>query len=106
MPPEQRPATVLIIQDQADIRTEHKAALENAGFRVVEVESREDAPALLRDASLGIDLLITSADEAGLQLAIEADRQGLPIIITAWGLGPSVFITRSRRCSSRLVTRN
>ena len=63
-------------------------ALENAGFRVVEVENHNYASALLLDASLGIDLLITSPDFAGLRLAVEADRQRLPIIITAGAAYP------------------
>jgi CheY-like chemotaxis protein len=106
---EQRPATVLIVHDQAEIRTGRKTALESAGFRVVEVENHTDAPPLLRDAGLGIDLLITRPDFPGLQLATEADRQGLPIIITAEaaypiGIHNTVAILLEPVCNTELIS--
>jgi DNA-binding NtrC family response regulator len=86
MPSEQRMPTALIIQDQADAWIERKAALEKAGFRVIEVKNHKEASLSLRDAKLGIDLLITSPDfsEPQLQLAAEAvEQHGLPVIMTA-----------------------
>jgi CheY-like chemotaxis protein len=76
MPTEQLPATVLIIEDQAANWIARKAALEKAGFRVVATKS-------YNGASPGIDLLITSPDSVGLQLAVEAQKQGFPIIVLA-----------------------
>jgi CheY-like chemotaxis protein len=73
MPSEQRTPTVLIIQDQADTWRERKAALEKAGFRVVEVKNHDDAALSLRDSSMRIDLLVTSPDFSVPQLQLVAE---------------------------------
>ena len=86
MPPEQHTPTALIIQDQADTWIERKAAFEKAGFRVVDVKDHNKASLALREASMEIDLLITSPDFSvpQLQLAAEAVEQyGLRVIMTA-----------------------
>src|SRR6266436_5703370 len=86
MPPAQRTPTARISQEQADTWIERKAAFEKAGFRVVDVKDHNEASLALREASLDIDLLITSPDFSvpQLQLAAEAVEQyGLPAIMTA-----------------------
>lgn len=76
MPTQLIPPAVLLIRDQADLWIGRKAALEAEGFRVVE------------DTNSQIDLLITNADWEGLQLALEADQQVIPIIIVAGAAHP------------------
>lgn len=91
MPPEQRPSTVLIIKDEADAWIERKAALEQGGFRVVEVKNQDDALLSLRDANSGVNLLITSPDFSVQQLQVAAqvvEQYGLPVIMLAGAAYP------------------
>lgn len=81
------PSCILIFDVEPDNRKRWKAALEGAGFRVVEAANRVDAIILLRDAASGIDLLVTSVmnDCAGGQLASDAVelRPALRVILIA-----------------------
>jgi hypothetical protein len=85
MPLQQRLAIALIIQDQAGNWIGRKAALEQAGFQVMDAKNYSDASIYLRDTSTGIGLLVTSSDFSVPQLELAADaveQHGVPVIMT------------------------
>lgn len=58
-------ACILLVEDEADIRTVMAEVLEEAGHEVVEAETG-DAAALLLDRSAGFDMLVTDINMPGL----------------------------------------
>ena len=58
-------ACILLVEDEADIRTVLAEVLEEAGHEVVEAETGDSA-ALLLDKSAGFDMLVTDVNMPGL----------------------------------------
>jgi DNA-binding NtrC family response regulator len=60
---------VLLIEDEDDVREPNAAALERAGYRVVQARSWQDALARVRERPGGVDLILTDLampDDAGV----------------------------------------
>lgn len=86
--PSPLPVTILIVEDEALVRLVLCEALRDAGMRVVEAATAEEAEAALK-AGLQVDLVFTDVrmpgSYDGLELArrIKRERADLPILITS-----------------------
>ncbi|MDE1569348.1 response regulator [Aquabacter sp. P-9] len=86
--PSPTPVTILIVEDEALVRLVLSEALRDAGMRVVEAATAEEAEAALR-AGLQVDLVFTDVrmpgSYDGLELArrIKRERADLPILVTS-----------------------
>jgi DNA-binding response OmpR family regulator len=82
---EGRQTSILIVDDDSENCNRWRAALENAGFRILAADSRLAALAHLGDTASEIELLIIGGLRDGAQLALEAFelRRDLPMIIIA-----------------------
>lgn len=65
-----RPATILVVEDEALIRTVLTMELEDAGYEVVEAGSADDAIRLLADLGI-IDLMITDVKMPGTMTGLD-----------------------------------
>lgn len=86
-----RNASVLLLEDDADLRQEVKEYLEMEGCHIVEAGSLDEARALLRRQSVhAIVLDVGLPDGSGLQALPELRRLGAcPVVMmTAWGQLP------------------
>ncbi len=86
--PSPLPVTILIVEDEALVRLVLSEALRDAGMRVVEAASAEEAEAALK-AGLQVDLVFTDVrmpgSYDGLELArrIKRERADLPVLVTS-----------------------
>jgi two-component system, NtrC family, response regulator PilR len=82
--------TVLVVDDEPDLRSLYQTTLERTGYHVLSASSVGDALACLRDAS-GIDCVITDyrlPDGTGIDIAqhVQGNYPGLPLcMMTAYG---------------------
>ncbi len=79
------PATILVVDDDAEVREIVAEFLTDAGYRVLQAEGGRDALRVLEEAGM-IDLVITDVrmpDISGIDLAerITRDRRGLKVIL-------------------------
>ncbi|MBK3735729.1 response regulator [Azospirillum brasilense] len=83
--PPPRPATILLVEDEALVRMATATVLEHAGFRIMEASSGPDAlDAFARDPE--VDLVLTDyamPGMTGLELVRElrVQRPGLPVLM-------------------------
>ncbi len=94
--------TVLVVEDDRDVREVALAVLEGAGYRVLDAESGDDAHRLLlAHPDLRIDLLFTDVvmpgrlDGIDLANAARSLRPGLPVLY-ATGFANLVRANRDR----------
>jgi CheY-like chemotaxis protein len=96
-PPARGTGTILLVDDQADVRRSMKGVLTDSGYRVLEAG---DAKGALRLLDAGVDLLLTDMklpdmDGAELAAAAAAARPGLKIALMsgyAWSREPGTDI--------------
>ena len=84
------PATILVVDDTADILALTSSVLENAGYAVLRCSGSQQALAVLRDGH-DIDLLLTDIAMPGIdgfELARQA-RMARPLLPIAYLTGPS-----------------
>lgn len=79
-------ATVLLVEDDAEVRIATRRLLEQFGYSVVEAPEAETALQLIRSGETAIDLVLTDAvmpGMGGLALAerIAAERPGLAVVL-------------------------
>jgi two-component system cell cycle sensor histidine kinase/response regulator CckA len=83
--PETPPATILVVEDEGDVRELARDVLEMNGYRVLEAMDVADATRLAQTHPGPIDLLITDVmmpGATGPELArrLRAHRPGLPVL--------------------------
>ncbi len=77
--------TILVVDDEASIRTLYREELEDAGYRVLCAEGGEDARRILGEGSVHLVVLdIKLRGESGLQILqeISRDRTDLPVVLS------------------------
>jgi CheY-like chemotaxis protein len=89
---------ILVVDDNAGVRTSARALLEAAGFQVVEAESGAAALRVLR--SEGTDVVLTDIfmpDTDGIELihALRRDSPDLPIVAMSGGGKDVLAVARS-----------
>ena len=89
---------ILVVDDNAGVRTSARALLEAAGFQVVEAESGAAALRVLR--SEGADVVLTDIfmpDTDGIELihALRRDSPDLPIVAMSGGGKDVLAVARS-----------
>jgi CheY-like chemotaxis protein len=98
-PPARGSGTILLVDDQAEVRRSMRGVLTDSGYRVLEAG---DAKGALRLLDAGVDLLLTDVklpdlDGADLAAAAVAARPGLKVVLMsgyAWpnGTGTEVLV--------------
>jgi DNA-binding NtrC family response regulator len=83
---EPRPRTILLVEDEAEVREANAVALERAGYLVVRAESWQHALGLAGERQAAVDLILTDLvmpDDAGVGLFSELrNRCGpVPVIV-------------------------
>jgi two-component system, chemotaxis family, chemotaxis protein CheY len=79
---------ILVVDDDAHVRTVARALLEAAGFQVVEAESGTAALAALSRESVGVvltDIFMPDTDGIELIHALHGTSPGLPIVAMSGG---------------------
>lgn len=91
LPVDDARASILMVEDNADVRLMGATLLEDAGFEVHQAGDADEALSLVREG-LGFDLLFTDivmpGDMDGVALAAEVRRlqPGVPVLLTTgWG---------------------
>ncbi|EXJ16564.1 sigma-54-dependent transcriptional regulator [Imhoffiella purpurea] len=83
------PRTLLVVDDERNMRMVMQMALEEAGYRVLTAERGDDAVGLLRDPDLAVvlsDLKMPGLSGGELIARIQQERPEVPVIvITAYG---------------------
>ncbi len=77
--------TILVVDDEASIRTLYREELEDAGYRVLCAEGGEDARRILGEGPVHLVVLdIKLRGESGLQILqeISRDRTDLPVVLS------------------------
>lgn len=102
--------TILLAEDEQDVREVAREFLESAGYTVVEAHNGSDALRLAGDQSCGIDLLVTDMVMPGMtgrELAqrIQALRPGLPAIFMSGYSEQSAAETAQSNASMYLLTK-
>lgn len=87
--------TVLIVDDEVQVRTMLRFGLQRAGYQVLEASSGADAVALVARAENAIDVVVTDMMMPGMDgletiRAIKAVRPGLPVILVSGLHAPSM----------------
>ena len=82
------PQTVLLVEDEKEVRNFAALVLQTAGITVIEAESAQQALELSRSSQRPIDLLFTDivlGDFSGFRMALQFNEQnpGIPIIYTS-----------------------
>jgi CheY-like chemotaxis protein len=85
--PRKAPAkTILLVEDDADVRSATKRMLEKLGYRVLETATADEAFQLLAPANTAVDLVLTdivmrgmSGRELAVRLSIE--RPDVPVLL-------------------------
>jgi CheY-like chemotaxis protein len=87
-------ATVLIVDDQKDVREPHALALEGAGYRVIQAESWASAVALLKATHAEVDLIVTDLvmpGDAGVDVFLQLRSEYGPIPVVVFSGYPNVM---------------
>ena len=104
------PETILVVEDQDDVREIAVALLEDLGYRVIAAGEGQDALTILRSAT-DIDLLFTDivmpGGMDGIRLAEVAChlRPGLPVVFTTGYAEAAVLNQGDVKASSNLVSK-
>lgn len=107
-PVEGRP-TVLVVDDKGDHREIIVAALEGAGYRMLEAGDADSALTLLRQEGpdlVFLDLQLRGSAVDGVQLlaTLKRERPGLPVVAyTAWAIPEMQEKARAAGCDDYLV---
>ena len=96
-PPIEGPVTVLLVEDEASVRSLIREALERWGYHVLEAEDGSRALEIARDPSVAIDLVLSDVvmprlPGPALKASIEELRPGMRFLFTSGypdGVGPS-----------------
>lgn len=89
------PRTVLLVEDEALLRMLMAELLRDAGVRVIEAATADEALAVLT-AGLHVDVVFTDVrmpgrmDGVALALALGRDRPEIPVLVTSGDLDPEV----------------
>ncbi len=87
--------TLLLVEDDAAVRTATAAALRQAGYRVHEAAGRDEATLLLRQgpqpALVITDIMLPEGTGADLAAAVPLLRPGLPVLFTSGYAAESVL---------------
>jgi CheY-like chemotaxis protein len=102
--PEPSPQTILLVDDDPDIRSLTRTFLQHEGYRVHSCGDSERASQIFRSAiknTHGIDLLITDyymPDRSGMELALElkALRHQLPVLLISGGFLGAKYLQQLR----------
>jgi CheY-like chemotaxis protein len=101
--------TVLVVDDKTDHREIIVAALEGAGYRMLEAGDADSALALLRQESpnlvfLDLELRGSSLDGVQVLAALKRESPTLPVVAyTAWGIPEWREKARAAGCDDYLV---
>jgi DNA-binding NtrC family response regulator len=79
-------ATVLLVEDEEDVREPNAVALEQAGYRVIQAESWGRSLTLVQEEHPKIDLILTDLvmpDEAGVSAfsRLRNEQGSIPVIV-------------------------
>jgi CheY-like chemotaxis protein len=80
--------TILVVEDQAEVRAVARHILQRSGYRVIEADGPEEAIAIARDHNLAIDLLLTDIvmpvmSGPALAARLHAQRPALNVVYTS-----------------------
>lgn len=90
--------TILVVEDEQDVRQLFRKILEQAGYAVVDASDGEHALEVAREIGHGFDLLLTDVvmpNMGGLELAVElqSERPDLKVLFVS-GYGGSNMLDR------------
>jgi DNA-binding NtrC family response regulator len=86
--------TVLLVEDEVDVREPNAVALEQAGYRVIQAESWRGALSLSQEQHPRIDLIVTDLvmpDGAGVEVFARLRREQGPIPVIVFSAYPRVM---------------
>jgi DNA-binding NtrC family response regulator len=86
--------TVLIIEDEEDVREPNAVALENAGYRVIQAESWGRALALVGERHAEVDLILTDLlmpGDAGVKAFFRLRKEHGTIPVVVYSAYPNVM---------------